>query len=280
MLHPIGCITFPGIRSILPGAVCVSNFGRKECLWCWVSVSISGVCKAVFVSDCDWFAWCVGVRVCFCLSGSLQLCQRLWHVCRFRAAVLLTPWSRSPFSGRQAMPSPQSHRWKSSKPWVPFLRCRVHTWPSVSTGLQMRDQKCLAQHRPSEQSADLKQVSPSMPGKIRKKKKKKITMCSSEMANWNPLHYYFSPMKKQQLTFHSNRLMAMGSGRLLGVMLHSIVVLVHTGDDGCICTIYVIGLANTWKSQKKETDFSSVWTTVNIKSSISSANASCRCACK
>lgn len=157
-----------------------------------VSVSISGVCKAVLSVTVTGL---LGVCVCFCLSGSMQLCQRLWHVCRFRAAVLLTPWSRSPFSGRQVMPSPQSHRWKSSKPWVPFLRCRVHTWPTVSTGLQMRDQKCLAQHRPSEQSADLKQVSPSMPGKM-KKRCQKIKMCSSEPANWNLLHYYFSPVKK------------------------------------------------------------------------------------
>lgn len=172
MLHPSGCITFPGIRSILPGAVCVSNFGSKECLWCWVSMCVCQHLRymqgwKVFVSVCDWFvgfAGCVSY-VCFCLCVSMHLCQRLWHVCRFRAAVLLTLWSRSPFSGRQVMPSPQSQRWKSSKPWVPFLRWRVHTWPSVSTGLQMRDQKCLAQHRPSEQSADLRQVSPSMPGK-------------------------------------------------------------------------------------------------------------------
>lgn len=101
------------------------------------------------------------MSVCVCVPMSLY--QRLWQVCRFRAAVLLTPWSRSSLSGRQVRPSPQSQRWKSSKPWVPFLRWRVHTWPSVSTGLQMRDQKCLAQHRPSEQSADLRQASPSWP---------------------------------------------------------------------------------------------------------------------
>lgn len=41
------------------------------------------------------------------------------------------------------------------------------------------------------------------------------------------------------------RLMAMGSGGLLGVMLHGVVVFVPASDDGCICTIYVIGLANT-----------------------------------
>lgn len=127
-------------------------------------------CLSVSVTDCSGLLGvCVSscVCMCFCLCAPRHLCQRLWQVCRFRAAVLLTLWSRSPFSGRQDMPSPQSQRWKSSKPWVPFLRWRVHTWPSVSTGLQMRDQKCLAQHRPSEQSADLRQVSPSMPGKIR-----------------------------------------------------------------------------------------------------------------
>lgn len=162
LLHPSGCITFPGIMSILPGAVYVSNFGRKECLRCWVSV-----CVCVFVSVCDWFVGLLGVCLVVCLFLSLcvsmRVCQRLWQVCRFRAAVLLTPWSLSPFSGRQVRPSPQSQRWNSSKPWVPFLRWRVHTWPSVSTGLQIRDQKCLAQHRPSEQSADLRQVSPSWP---------------------------------------------------------------------------------------------------------------------
>ncbi len=47
------------------------------------------------------------------------------------------------------------------------------------------------------------------------------------------------------LTFHSMRLMALGSGRLLGMMLHGVVVFVPARDDGCICTIYVICLANT-----------------------------------
>lgn len=47
------------------------------------------------------------------------------------------------------------------------------------------------------------------------------------------------------LTFHSMRLMAVGSGRLLGMMIHGVVVLVPARDDGCICTIYIICLANT-----------------------------------
>lgn len=46
--------------------------------------------------------------------------------------------------------------------------------------------------------------------------------------------------------------MAMGSGRLLGVMLHGVVVFVPASDDWCICTIYVICLANTYKGQKKD----------------------------
>lgn len=37
----------------------------------------------------------------------------------------------------------------------------------------------------------------------------------------------------------------MGSGRLLCVMLQGVVVFVPAEDDGCICAIYVIGLANT-----------------------------------
>ncbi|TNN81792.1 hypothetical protein EYF80_007921 [Liparis tanakae] len=70
-------------------------------------------------------------------------------------------WQTGTRTWYEARPSPQSQRWNSSKPWVPFLRWRVHTWPSDSTGLQMRDQKCLAQHRLSEQSADLRQRFPA-----------------------------------------------------------------------------------------------------------------------
>lgn len=43
------------------------------------------------------------------------------------------------------------------------------------------------------------------------------------------------------------KLIAVGSGRLLGLMmLHGVVVVfVRASDDGCIRTIYVIRLANT-----------------------------------
>ena len=37
------------------------------------------------------------------------------------------------------------------------------TWPSLSTGLQILDQKCRAQHRPPEQSLDRRHRSPSRP---------------------------------------------------------------------------------------------------------------------
>lgn len=84
--------------------------------------------------------------------------QRSWQVCRF--LVSAPTFSLWPLQDR---PTPQSQRWKISRPWVPFLRWRVHTCPSVSTGLQMRDQKCRAQHRPSRQSEDRKHVSPSPP---------------------------------------------------------------------------------------------------------------------
>lgn len=47
------------------------------------------------------------------------------------------------------------------------------------------------------------------------------------------------------LTFNSMRLMAVGSGGPLGMVLHGVVVFVPAIDDGCICTIYVICLANT-----------------------------------
>lgn len=56
----------------------------------------------------------------------------------------------------------------------------------------------------------------------------------------------------KMLTFYSMRLMAMGSGGLLGLMLHGVVVFVKASCDGCICTIYVICLADTWKGQEKE----------------------------
>lgn len=66
--------------------------------------------------------------------------------------------------------------------------------------------------------------------------------------------------------------MAMGSGRLLGVMLHGVVVFVPASDDWCICTIYVICLANTYKGQKKEIHLGYVSGTVHIKSLISYTN--------
>lgn len=169
---------FPGFMSILPGDVLLSAISAGKnvsCVGCLVCVSIFGehkVWRGGFVSVCSVCHWFIDVCLCvwvdvgfyFSVSLSVWLCQRLWQVCRFRAAVLLTPWSRSPFSCRHTRPSPQSQRWNSSKPWLPFLRWRVHTWPSVSTGLQMRDQKCLAQQRPSEQSLDLRHASPSWPG--------------------------------------------------------------------------------------------------------------------
>lgn len=168
LLHPSGCITFLGFMSLHLGDAFVSatlagkNVLGVVCLCVCVSASsLRSICQHLSL-----IYWCVSARGCVILSSGcdcVRWCQRLWQVCRFRAAVLLTPWSRSAFSGLQAKPSPQSQRWNSSKPWVPFLRWRVHTWPSVSTGLQMRDQKCLAQHRPSEQSADLRHVSPSCP---------------------------------------------------------------------------------------------------------------------
>lgn len=64
----------------------------------------------------------------------------------------------------QLSPSSQGQRWKSSRPWFPFRRCRVQTCPSRNTGLQMWVQKWRAQHRPSEQSKDRRQGSPTWPG--------------------------------------------------------------------------------------------------------------------
>lgn len=82
LLHPSGRITFPGIMSILPGAVCVSIFGRKEWLGCWVSdvyVSASQVyARLVFVSVCDWFVGLLGVCLVLivCEGVYLSLCVR------------------------------------------------------------------------------------------------------------------------------------------------------------------------------------------------------------
>lgn len=87
--------------------------------------------------------------------------QRGWQVWRFR---LFPPgFSLWP---RQVRPEPQSQRWKISRLWAPFRRWRVHTCPSVSTGLQIRDQKCRAQQSPSTQSEDLRHVSPSPPDRL------------------------------------------------------------------------------------------------------------------
>lgn len=61
------------------------------------------------------------------------------------------------------MPSAQGQRWKISRPWAPFRRCRVHTCPSRSTGLQILDQKWRAQHSPAAQSDERRQKSPSSP---------------------------------------------------------------------------------------------------------------------
>lgn len=96
---------------------------------------------------------CVGVEQKACLQG-----QRGWQVWRFRLSA--PGFSLWPL---QVSPEPQSQRWKISKLWAPFLRWRVQTCPSVSTGLQIRDQKCRAQQSPSRQSEDLRHVSPSPP---------------------------------------------------------------------------------------------------------------------
>lgn len=99
------------------------------------------------------------VCVCVCMEPRAVLRgQRGWQVWRCRlSAPGFSLWPR------QARPEPQSQRWKISRPWAPFRRWRVHTCPSVSTGLQIRDQKCRAQHSPSKQSEDLRHVSPSPP---------------------------------------------------------------------------------------------------------------------
>ncbi len=81
LLHPSGCIIFPGIMSILPGAVCVSNFGRKECLRCWVSMRVCQHLRCmqgweVYVSVCDQFVDLLGVClcVCVCVCISVSVC--------------------------------------------------------------------------------------------------------------------------------------------------------------------------------------------------------------
>lgn len=56
----------------------------------------------------------------------------------------------------------------------------------------------------------------------------------------------------ETLTFHSVRLIAVGSWRHSGLMLRGTVVFVPGGDDGCICSVYVHNLANTWWWQRKE----------------------------
>lgn len=233
-------------------------------------VSASLVCgRLKSVCQCLWLiCWicvCVCVGVCISVSVCMRWCQRLWQVCRFRAAVLLTLRSRSPLSGRQARPSPQSQRWNSSNPWVPFLRWRVHTWPSDSTGLQMRDQKCLAQHRLSEQSADLRQVSPSWPADGRG-----IKVCyTKKRLHWKLRVFFFWEcntdwlIRNRTLTFCSMRLIAVGSMRLLGMMLHRGVVFVPAGDDECVHAIDVICLANTYNDQRKLIQLGSVLATAS-----------------
>lgn len=69
------------------------------------------------------------------------------------------------FHTLQDSPLAQSHRWKISSPWDPFLRCLVHTSPWCSTGLQILVQKWRAQQCPSIQSDDRRQGSPSCPKK-------------------------------------------------------------------------------------------------------------------
>lgn len=89
-------------------------------------------------------------------SGRAAQCR--WQVCRRDASA--GPCSRC---RRHASPSEHGQRWKSSRPCVPFRRCRVHTCPSRSTGLQILDQKWRAQHSPAAQSEERRQKSPSSP---------------------------------------------------------------------------------------------------------------------
>lgn len=53
----------------------------------------------------------------------------------------------------------------------------------------------------------------------------------------------------ERLTFHSVRLIAVGSWRHSGVMLRGTVVFVPAGDDGRICSVYIHNLANTWTKE-------------------------------
>lgn len=77
------------------------------------------------------------------------------------------------FQTLQDKPFAQSHLWKISSPWEPFLRCLVQTSPWWSTGLQILVQKWRAQQNPSMQSDDRRQGSPSCPTEKKKKKKRK-----------------------------------------------------------------------------------------------------------
>lgn len=70
------------------------------------------------------------------------------------------------FHTLQDRPFAQSHRWKISSPWEPFLRCLVQTSPWWSTGLQILVQKWRAQQNPSMQSDDRRQGSPSCPAEM------------------------------------------------------------------------------------------------------------------
>lgn len=78
------------------------------------------------------------------------------------------------FQTLQDKPFAQSHLWKISSPWEPFLRCLVQTSPWWSTGLQILVQKWRAQQNPSMQSDDRRQGSPSCPTGKKKKRKRWI----------------------------------------------------------------------------------------------------------
>lgn len=87
---PRGVSVFHESRPVLPGAVCVGNFGRKECIWCWVSACLCvrqhlRCTKGwkVFVSVWDLFVsfvGCVSLCVlCLCVSvrGCVSVCLRV-----------------------------------------------------------------------------------------------------------------------------------------------------------------------------------------------------------